>query len=250
MNYEISGERLVSSMAAALASDGQRALLYQDLLEEPLLVCLTGQEVQPGPCLQLEGCDGPTRLFESMVIGNPVVALFSSSASARQSAAARDLWPDGVERLAIFDHGKIFPLLLMQAGVLICNEEQQVILDAGELAALAERATPQDYLATLQSLASRGQNREIARKLSKRMLYVLGTHHDGMVFFAQELPVFLNLSGALGFAHQLSERMKYAPEHAVISGMELFELARKHKLTLLIDPGPGSLRLKPVDLRF
>lgn len=251
VNSDLAGDRIAAAVAHALQPQGgDRAPLYRALLDEPLAVCLIGSQIATGPTLRLEGYEAPTRLFESMEIGSPVVALFASREEARREGEQRRLWPDGAARLAAFEAGSVFPLLKKQPGALLMAGGAALVLDAGELAALAARMFPRDYVALLQSLVSGGRPREAARKLADRMFYVLGSPRDGMLYMAGELPVFLHLSRAIECSNRIGERAGRRPEHAMVAASELFQHAIKHKQTLLVDPGPGSFRLKPADLKI
>jgi hypothetical protein len=249
---ELDGARLAAAgpaARAALAGTGERTPLYRALLSEPLAIALLGPGAPAGPSLRLSGTSGPTRLVGSPRLGGATVQLFAATGHLRKMAQQGGLWPDGVERMHVFAPSSAFPLLRSHPGAALELPEGAVLLDAGEVTALAEGQTPSEFLETLRQLVSSGQGQEAARHLEKSMLYVLGHPQGGMVIFQGELPVFLHLHEAEAFAGRMATQLGRRPDQAAVAAGELFRMAVRGKLAVVVGPGPGALRLRYLDLR-
>ncbi len=242
----------IAAAARALAADdkGAREPLWAALLAEPVAVAELGPGAPPGPNLRI-GANGPqVRLLESLRLGAPVVALYASGTALAEGAAERGLWPDGVPRGVAFDAAAVFPLLRGHPGALvIAARDKAVPIDAGEVAALAEKLAPGDYLEGVRKLVASGRPREAARRLAGRPLYTLGHPQGGMLTFQRDLPVFLHLATAERFAEKVQKQTGARVHHGLVAAAELFKNAARGKMFVLVDPGPGSIRFRPDDLR-
>ncbi|HEX2568464.1 MAG TPA: hypothetical protein VH877_02820 [Polyangia bacterium] len=231
----------------------ERTPIYQALLTEPLAIALLGPGAPAGPSLRLPGTSGPTRLVTSLVgatsLGGAIVQLFAATRRLRDVARQGGLWPDGVERMHVFAPGSVFPLLRSHPGATLELSDGSVSLDAGEITALAEGQTPSEFVETLRQLVIGGRGQEAARHLSQSMLYVLGHPQGGMVILQGELPVFLHLQEAVAFAARMAAQLGRGPDQAAVAAGELFRMAIRGKLAIVVGPGPGALRLRYLDLR-
>ena len=249
---ELLGTKLNLALAAAAASPSgaSREPLYQALLVEPVGLLHVTAGAPPGPSVRLGTDAPPTRLIEAPLLRVPVVPLFASAVSLRAAALARGLWPDGVEHASVVEAGKVFGLLRGHPGALIVvDEATSVALDAGEIAALAEGKTPDEYVAALRLLITRGRAREVARALATRSLYVLGHPRGGMLLIQRDLPAFLHLRAAEQFAARIAAQTGDRAEHGLVAAADLFKHAWTGRLSVVINPGPGSLTLRSTDLR-
>lgn len=258
MSLSLDGEPLTTLLVAALGeapppagnAESAREQLFRALLDHPVCIAELGPGAPPGAVVRLGQEQMPVRLFEAQRLGAPVVPLFTSASALLAVAAERQLWPDGVERAAVLDKGAAFPLLRGHPGaLLIGGPQRQLALDAGDVAALAERSTPSDYVEGIRKLVASGRPREAARRLAARPVYTLGHPQGGMLTFTRDLPVFLSLAGAESFAIQLSQKTGQRPQTGMVSAAELFKNAVRGRLFVLIDPGPRVIRLRPDDLR-
>lgn len=242
-----------ANASAQAAPVDARTPLYRALLAEPLAIALLGPGAPAGPSLRLPGTSGATRLVTRLVgatsLGGATVQLFAATARLRDVARQSGLWPDGVERLHVFAPGSVFPLLRSHPGATLELSDGALSLDAGEVTALAEGQTPSEFVETLRQLVSGGHGQEAARHLSQSMLYVLGHPQGGMVILQGELPVFLHLQEAAAFAARMAAQLGRRPDQAAVAAGELFRMALRGKLAVVVGPGPGALRLRYLDLR-
>jgi hypothetical protein len=250
---EAAGQAVRAAPAGASASVADRTPFYRALLTEPLAIALLGPGAPPGPSLRLPGTSGSTRLVTSlagaMSLGGATVQLFASTGHLRDVARQSGLWPDGVERMHVFAPGSAFPLLRSHPGATLELADGAIPLDAGEVTALAEGQTPSEFVETLRQLVSGGRGQEAARHLGQSMLYVLGHPQGGMVILQGELPVFLRLQEAEAFAGRMAAQLGRRPDQAAVAAGELFRMAIRGKLAVVIGPGPSALRLRYLDLR-
>ena len=261
----LDGAVLAPLLEAALPEGAARESLYRALMSEPLCVVEVGPGAPSGPTVKL-GAATPesallkvarpelaqiqTRLADAARLGAPAVPLFISGEAAAEWANERGLWPDGVERGVAWEQGAVFALLKGHPGALILGGQGRALaLDAGEIVALAERQTPSEYIDALRKLIASGRPREAVRRLAARPLYTLGHPHGGMLMFGRDLPVFFHLATAERFAARLAVQIGTKAHHGLVAAAELFKNAVRGKLYVLIDPGPGVIRLRPEDLR-
>ena len=246
---EIVGEPL-TQLLLAHAPEMPRAALYRGLLDEPLCMAHLAHDAPAGPALRMSF--GETiRLVEAPALRVPVVPLYTSGAAMSEAGRERNYWPDGIERGAVLEKGAAFDLLRGNPGALLVADEDHVVpLDAGEVAALADRKLPDDYAADLRALLKRNKGREVARTLARRPLYVLGHPHGGLLVFQREIPAFLHLATADRFAARIAAQSGTRSEHGLVAATDLFKNCFRGKLDLVIDPGPHAIILKPADLRI
>lgn len=246
---DLTGEPLGSVVLAALAEGASRDALYPALLAEPLILSYLAHSAEPGPALRITG-GALTRLVESPALRVPVVPLYTSASALHAAAKARAYWPDGIERATVLERGAMFPLLRGHPGALVVVDEDHTLpLDAGEVAALADRKSPDEYRAELQALARRGRSREVAQRLAPRPLYVLGHPKGGLLLLEREIPVFLHLATAERFATRVAAQIGTRAQHGLIAGSELFQNAFRGKLHVVVEPGPDAIRLRPLAFR-
>lgn len=254
MNFsEVDGEILCAAARASLRDGEPRELAYRALLEQAVCVIELGPDAPPGPSVRL----APTgqapvavRLVEAQRLGAPVVALYASGAAMTEAANERGLWPDGVARGLVLADGAVFPLLRGHPGALVVlDAHESLALDAGEVAALADRMTPAEFLAELRKLVASGRPREAARRLAGRPLYTLGHPQGGLLLFGRDLPVYLHLAEAESFATRLALQTGNRVHHGLVAAGELFKNAARGKLHIMIDPGPNAIKLRPDDVR-
>lgn len=249
MDLEAVNGAPLAELVVAAAADGGRDRLYDALLAEPLIVAFLSHQAEPGPATRLSG-GALTRLVEAPALKVPAVPLYLDAAALRAGAAERGYWPDGIERAAVFEQGAVFPLLRGQPGALLAGGGDLALpLDAGELAALADRMTPVSYHQALRALVARHRGREAAARLAVRPLYVLGHPRGGLLVFEREIPAFLHLASAERFALRLRAQTGDGGQHGMVSGADLFRNAYRGKLQILVEPGPDSFRLRSIDLR-
>jgi hypothetical protein len=250
---EVDGEILCAAARAALRDGEPRELAYRALLEQPLCLAEIAPDAPPGPSVRivpLAALPLTVRLVESQKLGAPVVPLYASAAAMSESAAERGLWPDGAARGLVLTEGEVFPLLRGHPGaVLVLDAHESLALDAGEVAALADRMTPAEFLAELRKLVSSGRPREAARRLAGRPLYTLGHPQGGLLMFGRDLPVYLHLAEAEAFASRLALQTGNRVHHGLVAAAELFKNAARGKMHILIDPGPNAIKLRPDDVR-
>lgn len=249
---QLDGDPLAMIALACLSEESARDALYRALLEHPVCVAELGPGAPAGPTVRLGPVEAQAvvRLCEAPRLGAPVVALYASGAAMEDAARERELWPDGVVRAVVFERGEIFPLLRGHPGaLLVAHGNQSVAIDAGEIAALAERLTPEEYVEQLRKLIASGRPREAARRLALRPLYTLGHPRGGPLTVGNEFPVFLQLPSAERFARRMFEQSGQRVEQATVAAAELFKLAARGKFTILIEPGPRMMRLKWGDVR-
>lgn len=253
MRLEAVGRAARAAPTGANAQVNDRTPLYRALLAEPLAIALLGPGAPAGPSLRLPGTSGATRLVTNLAgatsLGGATVQLFAATGHLRNVARQSGLWPDGVERIHVFSRGSAFPLLRSHPGATLELSDGAVPLDAGEVTALAEGQTPAEFVETLRQLVSGGRGQEAARHLGQSMLYVLGHPQGGMVILQGELPVFLHLQEAAAFAARMAAQLGRRPDQAAVAAGELFRMAIRGKLAVVIGPGPGALRLRYLDLR-
>lgn len=245
---EVTGTVLEPLVHDTLHQAAGRDAVYQALLDEPLLLAFISHQASPAASVRLTG-GALTRLVEAPLLKVPVPPLYVSAAAMRAAASDRGFWPDGVERASVFERGAIFPILRGQPGAVVTTSGDALPIDAGEIAALAERQTPAEYAAALKAMVQKGRAREVARRLAVRPLYVLGHPQGGMMLFQQEIAVFLHLATAERFAMRLAEQTGERGQHGLVPGADLFTKAFRGKLRVHVEPGPGSFRLRSVDLR-
>ncbi|MSP62059.1 MAG: hypothetical protein EXR72_17345 [Myxococcales bacterium] len=265
----LDGVPLSEIVAAALAEGAEREPLYRALLEHPICVAEVGPGAPAGPMVQLGETLSPqkamiavarpekvgpppiaVRLMQSTSLGAPVVPLWTSDAAMAEGAAERGLWPDGAVRGRVYEKGAVFPLLRGHPGAVVAiTGGRSLALDAGEVVALADRQTPSEYLEGLRKLIASGRPREAVRRLALRPLYTLGHPHGGMLMFGRELPAFLHLDAAERFGARMTKQLGSRAQHGLVAAAELFKNAVRGKLTVLIDPGPRVIRLRPEDMR-
>ena len=246
---EIVGEPL-TQLLLAHGPNVPREPLYRALLEEPLCMAHLAHDAPPGPALRLSF--GETiRLVESPALRVPVTPLYASGAAMAEAGRGRNYWPDGIERGAVLEKGAAFPLLRGHPGALIvADDDHAAAVDAGEIAALADRKLPDDYAADLRALLKRNKGREVARTLARRPLYVLGHPHGGLLMFQREIPAFLHLANADRFAARIAAQSGEKAEHGLVAATDLFQNCFRGKLDLIIDPGPHAMVLRPADFRI
>jgi hypothetical protein len=246
----VDGAVLAPLTTTAIDETADRADFYKALLEQPLCVAEIGPGAPNGPSLSL-GASGPqVRLAESLRLGAPVVPLYVSGAVMESDGRARNLWPDGAPLGKGWPRGSIFPSLKGHPGALVVGGPGlAAALDAGEIAALAERLSPVDWLEAVRKLISSGRPREAARRFATRPLYTLGHPKGGMLMFSRELPAFIHLATAERFAARMAEQTGGRVQQGLVAAAELFKNAVRGKLAVLIDPGPAAIRFRSEDLR-
>jgi hypothetical protein len=191
------------------------------------------------------------RLVEAPALRVPVVPLYVSDAAMSAAGAARKYWPDGVERGAVFEQGAIFERLRGHPGALVVADESGAVpLDAGDLAAFAEKTLPAEYVEAIRTLVTKNKGREAVQRLARRPLYVLGHPKGGLLMFQREIPAFFHLAAADRFAARIAGQTGEKSEHGLVGGADLFKNAYRGKLTIVLDPGPRAIRLRHVDMRF
>jgi hypothetical protein len=250
---EVDGEILCAAARSTLRDGEPRELAYRALLEQPVCVAELGEGALPGPTVRLAPEGRPAmvvRLVESALLGAPVVALYASGQAMVESAAERGLWPDGAARGLVLAEGRIFPLLRGHPGaLLVLDANEQLALDAGEVASLADRMTPAEFLADLRRLVASGRPREAARRIAGRPVYTLGHPQGGLLMFGRDMPIFLHLAEAESFAGKLATQTGNRVHHGLVAAAELFRNAARGKMHLMINPGPNAIKLRPDDLR-
>jgi hypothetical protein len=239
---ELDGDPLAMIALSCTTEEAPRDALYRALLEHPVAVTELGPGAPAGPTVRIgpsPDAQAVVRLVEAPRLGAPVVALYTSGKALEDAARERNLWPDGVMRAVVFERGEVFPLLRGHPGALVVTHSGQgVPLDAGEVSALADRLSPEEFLEQLRKLVTSG-----------RPLYTLGHPHGGPLIIGLEFPVFLHLGAAERFARKIHEQSGQRVEQATVAAAELFKLAVRGKLTVLLEPGPKMMRLKWADLR-
>jgi hypothetical protein len=250
---EVDGEILCAAARATLRDGEPRELAYRALLEQPVCVAELGESALPGPTVRIAPEGRPpmvVRLVEAAMLGAPVVALYAAGQTMVEAATERGLWPDGAPRGLVLAEGKIFPLLRGHPGaLLVLDGSEQLALDAGEVACLADRMTPAEYLADLRRLVASGRPREAARRLAGRPVYTLGHPQGGLLMFGRDMPIFLHLAEAEEFAGRLATQTGKSVHHGLVAAAELFKNAARGKMHVMINPGPSALKFRPDDLR-
>jgi hypothetical protein len=155
-----------------------------------------------------------------------------------------------VERAAILEAGAAFTLLRGTPGAhLVAGAAHVLPLDAGEVAALAERQLPGEHRETLRDLVASGRGRDAAARLAPRPLYVLDHPEGGLVMLDGCLPAFLHLAAARAYAARVGDSLGRAPRPGIVGARDLLTNARRARRDVVIDPGDAPLRISHFDVK-